>query len=319
MKTYIFLSLIVFIFRQRVKEIYMCHDDPFIDEQCMKKEKIGENTFVWLRKCKGAKVCVNLPYYGEITGSCIIKVRSHYDGESCANGNKCTSGNCDGTKCIGKDEEIQCEPGLGQCKKGLLCRNTYNSDIFTCQKPIQPGEKCGGLGGSTFTGDYIFNDAKYLDPGYNVCTLGYTCDKPDNPAGVCVRIGSISGTGESGNPLACETGLFDGSNCATSFSPSPLKYTSRGLLFSNYANATRHFQSWLEASSYDDDTEDEDAIYEAYRYTRNKKKINELWFRYIKSHRVDDADECAYDYFWKQSSSNYIQLSFLILALTLLF
>ena len=98
-----------------------------------------------------------------------------------------------------------------------------------------------------------------------------------------------------------------------------MKYTSRGLTFSNYANATRHFQSWLEASSYDDDTEDEDAIYEAYRYTRNKKKINELWFRYIKSHRVDDADECAYDYFWKQSSSNYIQLSFLILTLTLLF
>ena len=134
--------------------------------------------------------------------------------------------------------------------------------------------------------------------------------------------------------MACETGLFDGSsNCATSLSPSPSKYTSKGLPFTNSANATRHFNSWLEASTYDDDTEDEDAIYEAYRYTRNKKKINELWFRYIKSHRVDDADECAYikshrvddadecayDYFWKQSSSNYIQLSFLILALTLLF
>ena len=36
------------------------------------------------------------------------------------------------------------------------------------------------------------------------------------------------------------------------------------------------------------------------------KKINELWFRYIQGHRVNDADECAYDYFWKQSSSNYI-------------
>ena len=30
---------------------------------------------------------------------------------------------------------------------------------------------------------------------------------------------------------------------------------------------------------------------------KKPKKINELWFRYIKSHRVDDADECAYDYF----------------------
>ena len=34
---------------------------------------------------------------------------------------------------------------------------------------------------------------------------------------------------------------------------------------------------------------------------------------------VDDADECAYDYFWKQSSSNYIQFSFMIIALLLLF
>ncbi len=83
MKTYIFLSLIVFIFSQGRGPIYMCHDDPFIDEQCMKTETIGSNTFVWLRKCKGAKVCADLPYYGGITGSCIIKVRSHYDGESC--------------------------------------------------------------------------------------------------------------------------------------------------------------------------------------------------------------------------------------------
>ena len=43
--------------------------------------------------------------------------------------------------------------------------------------------------------------------------------------------------------------------------------------------------------------------YEAYRYSRNKK-INELWFGYIQAHRIDDVDECAYDYFWKQSSSN---------------
>ena len=80
------------------------------------------------------------------------------------------------------------------------------------------------------------------------------------------------------NPLACETGLTDG-GCSTT-GRTGLK-TSKGLDFSNYANATRHFNAWLDASTYDDDTEDEDAIYEAYRYTRNKKKINELWFRYL--------------------------------------
>ncbi len=61
MKVYLLFSLIVFSFQR--DDIYMCHDDAFIDEQCMKKEKIGLNTFYWLRKCKGAKVCVDLPYY----------------------------------------------------------------------------------------------------------------------------------------------------------------------------------------------------------------------------------------------------------------
>ena len=328
MKTFLLLSLIVFTLSSR-STIYMCHDDPFKDEQCLKKEIIGSNTFAWVRKCKGAKVCVTLPYYGEIIGSCLIKVRSHYDGESCANGNKCTSGNCDGSKCVGRDEGIQCEPGLGQCKKGLLCRYTLDDDgnVFefaTCEKPIQPGNRCGGLGSSSFSGeDYLFSDPSNLDPGYNVCTLGYTCNIPGSSSGVCVRIGSIATSTDTSitNPLACETGLVAtngiSGGCATTTSDT--RYTSRGLSFTNYGNATAHFNDWLTASTYDDDTEDEDAIYEAYRYTRNKKKINELWFRYIKAHRVDDADECAYDYFWKNSSQNYIKFSLMILLLTLLF
>ena len=337
MKSCFLISLLIISISGR-DEIYMCHDDPFIDEQCLKAESIGGNNFVWLRKCKGSKVCVRLPYYGGITGSCIIKVRSHYDGESCANGNKCTSGICDGTKCIGKEKGVQCEPGLGQCAKGLLCRKELFpisenrqlvrhlvSDVFTCQDPIAPGAVCSNLGGSSFDGEYLL-EPKYLDPGYNVCTLGYTCDKPEDSAviftGKCIKIGSLTLTSGTGiqNPLACETGLAVTSspgNCVASLTSG--LFTSLGDTFTNYANATRHFHSWLEASTYDDDTEDEDAIYEAYRYTRNKKKINELWFRYIQAHRVDDADECAYDYFWKQSSSNYIQFSFMIFALLLLF
>ena len=47
----------------------MCNNDPFIDKQRMKKEKIGENTFIWLRKCKDSKIYADLPYYGGITGS----------------------------------------------------------------------------------------------------------------------------------------------------------------------------------------------------------------------------------------------------------
>ena len=294
----------------------MCHDDSFIDEQCLKAETIGSNTFVWLRKCKGSKVCVQLPYYGGITGSCIIKVRSHYDGESCANGNKCTSGNCDGSKCIGKDKGIRCEPRLGQCKKGLLCRKKTKDDNYhQCLEPINAGEPCGGLIESHY----------YKYPGDNVCRLGYACTNPTNSNnGKCVKIGSIKendndNNNNINNPLVCETGLYSSSQCTSSASDNGWGRTSRGLPFTNYANATRHFNDWLDASTYDDDTEDEDAIYEAYRYTRNKKKINELWFRYVASNVVEDADECAYDYYWKNNSGNYIQFSFLIIALTLLF
>ena len=337
MKSYFLISLLIISISGR-SEIYMCHDDPFIDEQCLKAESIGGNNFVWLRKCKGSKVCVRLPYYGGITGSCIIKVRSHYDGESCANGNKCTSGVCDGTKCIGKEKGVQCEPGLGQCAKGLLCRTTHSritnsnneftgytqSNVFTCQDPIAPGALCTNLGSSSFDDDdYFLGESKYIDPGFNVCTLGYTCSKAKDTdgsmyTGRCIKIGSLKTGLSTDNPLACETGLSDSNVCVEKLT-SPTRYTSLGDTFSNYANATRHFQSWLEASTYDDDTEDEDAIYEAYRYTRNKKKINELWFRYIQANYVDDADECAYDYFWKQSSSNYIQFSFMIIALLFLF
>ncbi len=47
---------------------------------------------------------------------------------------------------------------------------------------------------------------------------------------------------------------------------------------------------------------EEDAIYETYRYTRNKKKINKAWFIYTHNNFVRDSDECAFDYIWKQRS-----------------
>ena len=129
MKTITLFTLLFITINCRT--VYMCHDDPFKDEQCLKRETLGSNDFVWVRKCKGAKVCVGLPYYGRIIGACSIKVRPHYDGESCANGNKCGSGICDGTKCKGLNPNIKCEVGLGQCKKGYLCRQTVNANDGT--------------------------------------------------------------------------------------------------------------------------------------------------------------------------------------------
>ena len=73
MKTIILFTLL-FITINCGRTVIMCHDDPFKDEQCMKTETLGKNTFVWVRKCKGAKVCVDLPYYNDIIGACSIKV-----------------------------------------------------------------------------------------------------------------------------------------------------------------------------------------------------------------------------------------------------
>lgn len=42
--------------------VYLCADSSYADEQCLTHEKKGDVDFMWVRKCKGAKVCLLLPY-----------------------------------------------------------------------------------------------------------------------------------------------------------------------------------------------------------------------------------------------------------------
>ena len=305
----------------------MCHDDPFKDEQCMKKETLGSNTFYWVRKCKGAKVCVDLPYYGNTIGACSIKVRPHYDGESCANGNKCGSGICDGTKCKGLNPDVECEPGLGQCKKGYLCRANTNG-YYTCQKPIETGQTCS----ETYVymvKEHSVYSLRAFDPSYNPCKMEAVCVKITPTSGTatstCVKIGSLAKDTKVSNPLACisgfatedtNSGVFicaDASDGTTSYGT-----TAKGASFTKISNITTAFNKWKGEwgkKSFDDD----DTNIEAYRYTRNKKKINEYFYQYVYAPFVQDADECAYDYMWKQNSSNSLKFSLMILVLALLF
>jgi hypothetical protein len=315
----ILIALLIGIISSR--DVYMCHDDPFKDEQCLKTETFGRNTFYWLRKCKGAKVCVELPYYGDI-GACSIKVRSHYDGESCANGNKCTSGICDGTKCKGLNPGVKCQRGLGQGKKVYLCRTSTEMPGYTCQPPIGNGETC-----SSTRMDYsnLLNTDFY--PATNPCNLGYVCSYSDNAptTSKCIEIGSQSTT--ASNPLACKTGVSDGTTCKTLPSNSSCtttdtnylaqKTTSKGAQFCLSNDITTEFENWLKEIG-KNKLKDKDANYEAYRYTRNKKKINEAFFRYTHYGWISDADECAYDYKWKQNNGNYLKLSFMLLVLVLI-
>ncbi len=310
--TYIALLLITI---NCEREIYKCEDDGFKDEQCMKKEVLGTNTFYWLKKCKGAQVCVDLPYYGEMIGACSIKVRSHYDRESCANNNKCTSGVCDGSKCVGKAKDQRCEVGLGQCKKGLLCRyHNTSSTIRTCEAPIDNGGDC------SFVDSAREIVTSSLNPAYNPCKLGYVCsaNSDDTTKKYCLKIGDLDNGKAATNQLACKSGLLDDNTNKCAAKLSATGTTSLGAKYEIGENTTKAFNDWLSEVG-KNNMKDEDAIYEAYRYTRNKKKINKAWFIYRYNAFVRDADECAFDYKWKQSSSNYIQFSLIILIFTLLF
>ena len=292
----------------------MCHDDPFKDEQCLKRETLGSNDFVWVRKCKGAKVCVDLPYYGGIIGSCSIKVRSHYDGESCANGNKCTSGICGGTKCKGLNPGVACEVGLGQCQKGYLCRDEK------CQKPIENNQACTPISTSGNTNNYIIADENYFDPSINPCKLNYVCSRSSSSTStsVCTEIGSQAVGTTVDNPLACKSGYAPSGTCADATDGGTLGRTAKGAPFSKLSNITKAFDKWKDEWK-KKSLKEEDAIYEAYRYTKNKKKINEYFYQYVYAPFVQDADECAYDFMWKQNSSNSLKFSLMILILALLF
>ena len=317
MKSFIYITLLLIISILSRDEVILCSDDGFKDEQCMKKEKLGSNTFKWVKKCKGAQVCVDLPYYGGIIGACSIKVRSHYDRESCANDNKCTSGVCDGTKCKGKTQHQNCQPGLGQCKKGLLCRKHNSTSTYpSCQPAIANGQDC----------TYAINRAYFDEPALNPCVLDNVCD------GTCKLIGSVDAGIEVLNPLACKSGYGKKDdpdtptkytcvtlNDQTSDSDKEELITSKGAIIKTDKNLTDMFDAWKKEVSDSKKLDDEDAIYEAYRYTRNKKKVNKAWFIYTHYGEVYDTDDCTFDYLWKQNNGNTLKYSLMIFALILLF
>ena len=325
-KLIVIFSLLIKILSGDRKQIYRCAHLNYRDEQCLTQEKLGDLQFVWLRKCKGSKVCVQLPYYGKMTGVCSVKVRSHYDGENCAKNNKCTSGICDGTKCKGFVKNHRCQPGLAQCAKGLVCRKESTSSKFhSCLKPIGPNESCDNYI------DVQNTNYKYYEPDYNPCELGRVCSN-----GNCIIIGSVR-TGETAtNPLACESGIFNGTYCVeykskndTCTLNSSNYYTCRGN--NNTCMETSGGAYWCPTSAISDTFKEwfsvfrakskveEDTVLGAYRYTANNKKANELFFRYTHYGLISDADECAYDYFWKNNSSNNLKVSIMILIFTILF
>ena len=323
-KIIVLISLISKILSDNSRsKIYRCAHLNYRDEQCLRQEKLGDLEFIWLKKCKGSKVCVQLPYYGGMAGVCSVKVRSHYDGEICAKNNKCTSGICAGTKCQGLNKGQRCQPGLAQCIKQLVCRKAENSNntnnIHYCLDPLSKNANCE---------NYIENqntDKYYYEPDYNPCELGRVCSQK------CVIIGSIKTGYVSNNPLACDSGILSDGKCVeyesknqTCIKRNDNDYycrnntkcieTSGGAYWCPTSAITDTFKEWFSVwynkAKYD-------IVLGAYRYTANNKKANELFFRYINYGLISDADECAYDYFWKNNSGDKLKVSIMLLVFTL--
>ena len=322
--------------------VYQCGDSSYADEQCLFQETLGDVNFIWVRKCKGAKVCLQLPYYNKIIGACNIKVRTHYDNEPCANNNKCTSGICDGTKCKGYDVGHSCIMGLGQCKRGLVCRfNSINDDIATCQSPVGSGGSCihpsnadmtikddeTSIYGSTYS---------FFVPWYNPCDLDLICntnsiDFTSRKTGTCTSIVSVPDGTVVNNPILCSSGVLNLSNgqcisISTSESDTcndlndkpSCQLSSKGaysLLNSSITTAVGNWRDQLK----DNEKDSSKTNIEAYRYTRNNKKINKLFFNYTHLGWLVDADDCAFDYLWKNSKGNWIKVTFGLLFLPLIF
>ena len=55
------------------------------------------------------------------------------------------------------------------------------------------------------------------------------------------------------------------------------------------------FDAWRTEVS-KNNMKDEDTIYEAYKYTRNKKNINKAFFIYSYYQLAYDSDDCTFDY-----------------------
>ena len=335
---FIISILKIYICEERVSRgsVYKCHDNSYRDEQCLTHEKLGDVEFFWVRKCKGSKVCVKLPYYGNMTGVCSIKVRSHYDGETCQKNNKCTSGICNGNKCKGFIDGHRCQPGLGQCKKGKVCKKNTSSNVYTCSEPITFNQNCSGFIDEIQGNDHYFDNGngKYYLPENNICKLGYVCSN-----GKCIEISSLNDDNNSTNPLACKSGAIFNSKCVTYPSSNktcdsnkkcvitfnngnqtvPCLKTSKGGYWCPTSAINQAFSDWFNEWN-NQKKDNEDTNLEAYRYTANKKSVNELFFRYKYFGLITDADECAYDYFWKNSSSRKLGFSItIIITLILLF
>ena len=347
-----FLSSIIFFYLIFISlsrgPIYLCGDDSYADEQCLHKETLGDNEFIWVRKCKGAKVCLTLPYYDKTIGACNIKVRTHYDGESCLSDNKCTTRICDGTKCKGYKEGRACIPGLAQCEQGLVCgySTSSSSETATCMQPIGEGGACYVYSNEDMSirdDEYSLYGSGYafFVPWYNPCGLNLVCNSGSLPGsttrknGTCQNIRSINNGGKASNPLLCESGTFSDTNgtcgnvnkdgsCNPFTSELNNNYevvtsgdigcvtTSKGG--SMYMNETvsEEFRIWVEESK-NHKKKEEKSILEAYRYTRNNKGINENYFRYTHYGWIGDADKCAYDYMWKNTQGSEIKVKFGIL------
>ena len=217
----------------------------------------------------------------------------------------------------------------------------------TCQSPSASGETCIMPSYSEMS----IKDSEYSNygssfsffvPWYNPCELNYICntytiDYSDSRTnGNCERIRSQTAGTNVSNPMLCQSGIIQRNsstlftcveggenvtNCkvydnSTENGDFGCVNTSKGTTWKGNNEITNAFNLWIEEVEKKNKSNN-DFILEAYRYTRNKKSVNEKFFRYTHFGWIGDADECAFDYMWKNNGDSWIKLSFFVFVFVL--
>ena len=234
--------------------------------------------------------------------------------------------------------------GLGQCERGTVCRYTsINEEISTCQPPVGNGNDCIIPSSKEMTikdDETSIYGSKYsfFVPWYNPCDLDLICfnatidlENHNKTSGTCESLTLKKNSGEVvNNPMLCSSGFFnitdhkcmdlpaESSFCDPINGGITCQLTSKGANYNLNKGLTDTFDEWKKQLE-DNEKNSNKTNIEAYRYTRNNKKINKLFFNYTHYGWISDADECAFDYMWKNSNGNWIKVTLTLLFLGLIF
>ena len=299
----------------------MCSEEKYFDNQCLDERKIASNQIYFLRKCPLNEACQILTKSetGNSIGLCVPRMHHLYETDKCRRNYECASGICQDNQCVGLSEGRTCDPNRYECKFGYICRkNSSDSTSYTCQRPIERDNIC-----------YETND----------CIVEYICSlSPNNTENkTCIKIGSLDIGSYTSESMACKTGDSYNNSCikrvetticdnnnqcnvtiqtdqngSENIITDTCLYSSKGagicpgsLIEEYFTKYMDEFDEGFRGKIRGDIHHDEFNI-EKYKYTLDKEYVIKAYFNYKYWYFIQDADDCAYQYFYLINSQKWI-------------